>query len=36
MWGRDPAAEPFTSTEPRRILRRLHEAAEAAGREMTA
>ncbi len=28
VWGRDPAAEPFTSSEPRRILRLLHEVVE--------
>jgi hypothetical protein len=28
IWGRDPAAEPFTNTEPRRILRLLHEVVE--------
>jgi hypothetical protein len=36
VWGRDPTAEPFTSTDPRRILRLLHEAAEAADRELSA
>jgi hypothetical protein len=28
VWGRDPAAEPFTNTEPRRILRLLREVVE--------
>ncbi len=36
VWGRPQDAPPFTSSDPRRILRLLHEAAEAADREMTA
>ncbi|MDP9358462.1 MAG: hypothetical protein M3R02_24880 [Chloroflexota bacterium] len=28
VWGRDPAAEPFTNTDPRRVLRLLHETIE--------